>query len=93
MGLMFSVPHLDTASTFRSFSWTGPEGRTWNIGSLHELRQVEKHYDSTPYKCRFDAYSAEPSNPDAVDGFGLPQWSGEAGDTDRKSFSLPIRED
>jgi hypothetical protein len=91
--LMFSAPQIDTASTFHPFEWTGPDKQKWSITNLHKLRQVEKVYEQTPYKCRFDAYSADPSNPDAEDGFGLPPWDGLPGSTEGKGFSLPVRDD
>src|SRR5688572_689585 len=66
MELLVSLPRVDTSSTFKPFSYRGPDGRRWNIDNLHSLRAVEHAYVETGHNVRFDAYSAEPSNPDTV---------------------------
>lgn len=79
---MWSVPHIDSSSTFNKggggkFVWRGPTGLYHEIDNLHKLRQVEHAYLETGHDVRFDAWSANPSNPDAVDGFGLEYWDGD----------------
>ncbi len=77
MEIMISLPRIDTSSTAcgQAFTkpYTGPDGRSWNITNLHELRKVEKEYEKTGHNVRFDAWSANPSNPDVVDGYGPAQ--------------------
>jgi len=70
MCILWSAPTVDTADNFHPFSYRGPDGRSWEITNLHKLRQVEHAYLETGHDVRFDAYSANPSNPDPVDGFG-----------------------
>lgn len=70
MELLISLPRIDTSATFKAFRWRGPDGIYHNIDNLHKLRAVEHSYLATGHNVRFDAYSAEPSNPDPVDGFG-----------------------
>lgn len=72
MELMISIPKIDTSSSFHAFPYRGPDGRRWQIDNLHKLRGVEHSYAQTGHNVRFDAYSAEPNNPDTVDGFGAP---------------------
>jgi len=78
MELMISLPRIDTSSTATATAftkpYTGPDGRVWNIDNLHKLRKVEKEYEKTGHNVRFDAWSANPSNPDVVDGYG-PSYS------------------
>lgn len=84
---LWSVPNLDTSSTFRPFVWRSPTGLYHEINTLHDVRQVEKAYSD---RCvRFDAWSAEPSNPDVVDGFGPEYWDGNSTSTSGKAFALP----
>lgn len=75
---MISLPRIDTSSTACGIAftkpYTGPDGRVWNIDNLHKLRKVEKEYEKTGHNVRFDAWSANPSNPDVVDGYG-PSYS------------------
>lgn len=78
--LMVSCPRLDTSSTFSAFTWRGPTGIYHEINNLHDLRNVEHAYLESGHNVRFDAYSAEPSNPDAVDGFGGEYRTGEPGE-------------
>jgi hypothetical protein len=90
------VPNLDTATSMvhAPGAWEGPDGKKWDLQTLHDIRKAEKHYEGTGHNCRFDAWSAEPSNPDALDGFGLPYWSGYDNDSGATvARSLPIRED
>src|SRR5438105_15941798 len=71
MELQISAANLDTETSFHgNQSYEGPDGRTWNINSLHKLRKVEHAYQETGHNIRFDAWSADPSNPDPIDGFG-----------------------
>lgn len=88
MELKISVPRIDTSSTFKSFTWRGPTGLYHEIDTLHKLRQVEHAYLETGHNVRFDAYSAEPSNPDTVDGFGQEYWSGDENDTSSATVDL-----
>lgn len=81
MSIMWSVPHIDSSTSFNregggSFVWRGPTGLYHEIDSLHKLRQVEHSYLESGHDVRFDAWSAEPSNPDAIDGFGLEYHDG-----------------
>jgi hypothetical protein len=88
MERLISLPRIDTSSTFKPFSYRGPDGRRWQIDNLHALRGVEHSYSQTGHNVRFDAYSAEPSNPDTVDGMGMP-YAGEDGQqTTSKSVDL-----
>lgn len=89
MFILWSIPNLDTSATFSPFTWRGPTGFYHEITNLHQLRQVEHSYLATGHDIRFDAYSAEPSNPDAVDGFGLEYWDGKPTTTNRKTFGFP----
>lgn len=86
--MLFSVPNIDTSDIFHPFDYRGPDGRRWTISNLHELRKVEKEYEKTGHNIRFDAYSAEPSNPDPVDGFGPEYWDGTQKSTG-KAFAMP----
>ena len=88
--IIWSVPNIDTADTFHPFDYTGPDGRAWRVDNLHKLRAVEHAYLETGHNIRFDAYSAEPSNPDAVDGAGLEYWNGDKNSTTGKAFGLPL---
>lgn len=82
MTLMVSLPNLDTSTNFKGVqTYRGPDGRMWNIDSLHKMRSVEHSYQESGYDIRFDAYSAEPSNPDSVDGMGNPYWNGDKNTT------------
>lgn len=75
---MWSLPHIDSETAFKGKQiYKGPDGRVWNIDTLHKLRQVEKAYQETGHNIRFDAYSANPSNPDPVDGYGPEYWDGD----------------
>ena len=85
MTLEMSAFNLDTSDNFSGKQvYSGPDGRVWNIDSLHKMRMVEKSYQETGHDVRFDAWSAEPSNPDAVDGFGLEYWDGSKTFTNKK---------
>ena len=87
MELLVSVPNLDTSTSFHGNQvYEGPDGRKWNIDSLHKMRKVEHAYLETGHNIRFDAWSAEPSNPDSVDGFGSPYWDGNSKSTQGKTF-------
>lgn len=86
--MVWSVPNVDTADTFHPFVWRGPLGLSHEITNLRSLRNVENYYAKTGHNCRFDAYSAEPSNPNATDGFGLPYREGKDTDTTGKAFAF-----
>lgn len=88
MKMLWSVPHLDDSTSFKAFDYKGPDGRQWHIDSLHKLRGVEHSYQETGHNIRFDAWSAEPSNPDAVDGMGLEYWDGDKSKSQGKAFSF-----
>lgn len=91
MKMLLSVPHLDTSDTFHPFDWHNPDtGKDVRISNLHQLRKIEHASLATGRNIRFDAYSAEPSNPDAIDGFGLEHWDGNHKSTKGKAFALPI---
>ena len=91
--LLFSVPNLDTSDNFTPFAYEGPDGRHWQIDNLHALRKVEKAYEGEGKEnIRFDAWSAEPSNPDSVDGFG-GEYNDGTGTSTGRVHSLPVRED
>jgi hypothetical protein len=96
MSMLWSVPHLDTADTFKAVdglrNYRGPDGRRWDISNLHKLRQVEKYYQATGHNVRFDAYSGNSSNPDPVDGFGPEYWDGSDKFTNNKATLLPTME-
>src|ERR1051326_681712 len=82
MELQISIPNLDTETSFHGNQiYPGPDGRTWNINSLHKLRQVEHAYAETGHNIRFDAWSADPSNPDTIDGYGPEYWDGNSRST------------
>ena len=91
MELMVSLPRIDTSSTACGQAFTkpyqGPDGRTWNITNLHEMRKVEKEYEKTGHNVRFDAWSANPSNPDVVDGYG-PSYSDPDVDSGKVAVDL-----
>lgn len=89
MALLWSTPNIDTSDTFHPFTYKGPTGIVHEITNLHSLRRVEHLYQETGHNIRFDAYSAEPSNPDTVDGFGPEYWDGSPSFTNRKTFGLP----
>lgn len=91
MGLLVSAPVVDTSSTFNregggSFTWQGPTGIYHEINNLKQLRNVEKAYQASGHDIRFDAWSAEPSNPDAIDGFGPKYWDGNAKSIEGRGF-------
>ena len=92
MSMLWSIPHVDTSDNFHPFDYTGPDGRQWRIDNLHKLRKVEHAYLETGHNIRFDAYSAEPNNPDAIDGFGLEHWDGTQNATGKTIVSLPTME-
>lgn len=88
MELMWSLPNLDTETNFAGRqNYSGPDGRMWKIDSLHKMRKVEKAYEETGHNIRFDAYSANPNNPDVIDGMGLEYWDG---DKSKKSSTREI---
>lgn len=90
MQILFSVPHLDTADTFHPFEWRNPvDGKFVRIASLHQLRKIEHDSLATGHNVRFDAYSAEPSNPNAVDGYGLEHWDGKHTSTKGTGYLMP----
>ena len=91
MSLLWSVPQLDTSSTFRPFVYTGPTGLKHEINNLHNLRQVEHLYEHTGHNIRFDAYSANQNNPDDIDGFGPEYWDGNPSHTSGKVYALPTQ--
>lgn len=92
MELEISLPNVDTSSSFKGCqTYNGPDGRVWNIDSLHKMRQVEKAYQATGHDVRFDAYSANPSNPDPVNGFGPEYWDGTKNATGKRIVSLPSK--
>lgn len=75
MEILISIPVLDTSSTFNRsgggpFVYKGPTGLEHEINTLHQLREVERSYQESGHDVRFDAWSANPSNPDPIDGFG-----------------------
>lgn len=74
MELLISRPVVDTSSSFKlkPFSYKGLDQKEWAINNLHDIRKVESHYQKTGHDVRFDAYSAEPNNPNDVDGYGAP---------------------
>lgn len=88
MELMISLPRIDTSSTFKAFTWRGPTGLYHEIDNLHALRQVEHAYLATGHNVRFDAYSAEPSNPNAVDGMGMEYWDGDKNKTTKTHIEM-----
>lgn len=85
---ILSIPRIDTSATFKSFNYRGPDGQRFEIDNLHKLRAVEHTYQQTGHNVRFDAYSAEPSNPDTVDGFGAEYAGPNGNETTRKSVDL-----
>ncbi len=95
MSVLWSRCHVDTSDNFHPFDYQGqpteadPQGKKWRINNLHELRKVEAHYAKTGHNVRFDAYSAEPSNPDPVDGYGLDYWDGKPTSTSGKVTMMP----
>ena len=91
MSVLWSVPQLDTSSTFRPFVYTGPTGLKHEINNLHNLRQVEHLYEHTGHNIRFDAYSANQNNPDDIDGFGPEYWDGNPSHTSGKVYALPTQ--
>ena len=86
--MVWSLPNIDTSSTFHSFDYKGPDGRQFHINNLHDLRKVEHSYLESGHNIRFDAYSADPSNPDETDGFGLEYWDGKQTSTSGKAFNF-----
>lgn len=87
MELAISLPNLDTETSFHGNQiYAGPDGRTWNINSLSKLRKVEHAYLETGHNVRFDAWSANPSNPDPIDGFGPEYHDGNSKTTKGKAF-------
>lgn len=89
MGMLWSVPKLDTSSTFKPFDYKDPDtGKTIRIDNLHTLRAVEHASLATGRNIRFDAWSANENNPDDVDGFGAPYWDGNPASSSGKGFSL-----
>lgn len=90
MDVLFSVPNLDTSATFHPFTWRDPDsGKHIRIENLHMLRAIEHASLESGRNTRFDAYSAEPSNPDSIDGFGPEYWDGNPTSTSGKAFSKP----
>ena len=88
--MLYSVPRIDTSSTFHPFDFHNQStGKTEHIDNLHKLRQVEHDSLKTGHNIRFDAYSANPSNPDAIDGFGGEYWDGTKNFKTGKIHSLP----
>lgn len=88
MGMLWSIPKIDTSSTFKPFTYRGPTGLYHEITNLHSLRQVEHLYAGTGHNVRFDAWSADSSNPDAVDGFGPEYWDGNPNSSGGKAFAF-----
>lgn len=90
MQMLYSIPQLDTSSTFHPFDTTDVvTGKKIHLSNLHELRAYEHSTLATGHNVRFDAYSAEPSNPDPVDGFGPEHWDGKATSTKGTGFMMP----
>jgi len=90
MHLEVSAPNLDTSTCFSGVQdYSGPDGRKWAIDSLHKMRKVEKAYEESGQNIRFDAWSAEPSNPDVIDGFGPEYHDGTGKATGKTIVSLP----
>jgi hypothetical protein len=88
MKILWSIPKVDTADSFHAFRYRGPDGIYHDISNLHKLRAVEHSYLATGHNVRFDAYSADPSNPDTVDGYGQPYREGLPTDTTGKAFAF-----
>ncbi len=87
MELLISLPNLDTETNFHGNQvYAGPDGRQWKIDSLHKLRKVEHAYQETGHNIRFDAWSADPSNPDPIDGFGPEYHDGSTKSTSGKVY-------
>lgn len=87
MEIQISLPNLDTSTSFHGNQvYEGPDGRNWNIDSLHKMRKVEHAYQETGHNIRFDAWSAEPSNPDPIDGFGPEYHDGNSKSISGKAF-------
>ena len=87
MELLISIPNLDTETNFHGNQiYDGPDGRKWKIDSLHKLRKVEHSYAETGHNVRFDAWSADPSNPDPIDGFGPAYHDGSSKSTSGKVY-------
>lgn len=89
MSMLWSIPKVDTSSTFQPFTYRGPTGLYHEINNLHDLRRVEHTYQATGHDIRFDAWSADPSNPDTVDGFGPEYWDGTPNYSTGKAHLLP----
>lgn len=90
MQMLFSVPRLDTSSTFSPFDYKDPDsGKTIRIDNLHTLRAVERLSRETGRNIRFDAYSADENNPDSVDGFGPEYWDGNHKSTKGTGYLMP----
>src|SRR3954469_655777 len=89
MTRLTSMCRVDTSSTFQPMKYVGPDGRKWNIDNLHALRNVEHEYTKTGHNVRFDAYSANSSNPDTIDGFGAEYRTGEKDEKAPKMTFLP----
>lgn len=88
MAILISVPKVDTADSFHPFDYRGPDGKRWKVDNLHKLRAIEHTYAQTGHNVRFDAYSADPNNPDTVDGMGMPYRKGDGSDTAKNVYSF-----
>ncbi len=86
----YSRVYVDSSDSFSGVQdYKGPDGRVWHIDTLHKMRQVEHAYQESGHNIRFDAWSANPSNPDPVDGFGPEYHDGSKNATGKTIVSLP----
>lgn len=88
MSILWSVPKVDTADSFKAFPYRGPDGRQWQVNNLHTLRAIEHTYAKTGHNVRFDAYSADPNNPNDIDGMGMPYRKGDGTDIPKNVYSF-----